>query len=123
MEALSLSSRPVASSACPVSGALYVLDRTESPAKPSAKIKPRPLPEVIEHDRAVMRDLVLGAFLGAQHFREDDGKFVGQYTTENTRGPSRRTSRRCASALPRMVITSVASPPHTSPAWRKEPPA
>ncbi|OWI91734.1 bacteriophage antitermination protein Q [Pseudomonas aeruginosa] len=85
METLSLSSRPARSSASPVSGAVYVLDHTESPAKPAAKIKPRPLPEVIEHDRAIMRDLVLGAFLGAQHFREDDGKFVGQYTTENTR--------------------------------------
>jgi len=88
METLSLSSRssrPAALAAGPVSGAVYVLDRTESPARPMAKAKPRPVPEVIEHDRAIMRDLVLGAFLGAQHFREDDGKYVGPYTTENTR--------------------------------------
>lgn len=88
METLSLSSRssrPAALAAGPVSGAVYVLDRTESPARPMAKVKPRPVPAVIEHDRGVMRDLVLGAFLGAQHFREPDGKFVGPYTTENTR--------------------------------------
>ncbi|ERY86346.1 hypothetical protein Q022_05924, partial [Pseudomonas aeruginosa BWHPSA009] len=59
METLSLSSRPSRSLPCPVSGAVYVLDPTESPAKPVAKIKPRALPEVIEHDRAIMRDLVL----------------------------------------------------------------
>lgn len=85
MGLLTLSTRFAVPPSAPVSGGVYVLDATESPARRRPAVKARPVPAVTSQDRAVMRDLVLGAFLGPQHFREDDGKHVGPYTIENTR--------------------------------------
>ncbi|NPZ19531.1 hypothetical protein DZ956_022410 [Pseudomonas aeruginosa] len=85
MQTLSLSSRIVSTRPRPVSSEAFVLDCVDPVPATAPRVKARPVPAVIEHDRAIMRDLVLGAFLGAQHFHEGDGKFVGQYTSENTR--------------------------------------
>lgn len=69
----------------PAPGALYILGEEEADA-PAQRLEPRrKVSAVTDHDRGIMRDLVLGAFLGAQHFREDDGTYVAPYTTETTR--------------------------------------
>lgn len=52
-----------------------------------ARRAPRRRPGQIEaQDLGNMRDLVLGAFLGPQHYREDDGTYVAPYTTERLKG-------------------------------------
>jgi hypothetical protein len=84
MQTLSLSRYPRAPKPRPAPLSYYVID------EPVEQAALEPVPQrrvavVTTHDRAVMRDLVLGAFLGPQHFREDDGRRVGAYTTENTR--------------------------------------
>ena len=63
---------------------LYVLDDSASPVARRSVRSPR-VPQVIAHDRATMRDLVLGAFLGPQFFREDEPARAAEYTTEKTR--------------------------------------
>lgn len=68
-------------------GSIFVLDDI-APALPAALAecrRRRRSPEVTSHDQAVMRDLVLGAFLGPQHFSDEERADVGSYTTENTR--------------------------------------
>ncbi len=77
---------PAASPSRPTAPLSYYVIDTPAPVwnAPSLGVA-RHGPAVTDHDRAVMRDLVLGAFLAPQHFREDDGKRVGAYTSENTR--------------------------------------
>lgn len=83
MQTLSLSRYPRPAKPRPAPVTYYVIDEPVDLAPVAAA--PRRVPAVTTHDRAVMRDLVLGAFLGPQHFREDDGKRVAAYTIENTR--------------------------------------
>src|SRR5690606_17302680 len=83
MQTLSLSRYPRPAKPRPAPVTYYVIDEPVDPVPVAAA--PRRPPAVTTHDRAVMRDLVLGAFLGPQHFREDDGKRVAAYTIENTR--------------------------------------
>lgn len=70
----------------PAPGPIFVLTvDPPAPARAAPIEHRRKLTAPILHDVAVMRDLVLGAFLGPQHFREDDGTYVAPYTIENTR--------------------------------------
>lgn len=71
---------------CSVPEPAYVLldEVVKEAPKPRARRQARP--KVDEQEVSIMRDLVLGAFLGPQHFREDDGKYVAPYTTENLKG-------------------------------------
>lgn len=84
MELLTLSSRGWPAAA-PAPGPVYVLGEAPAPAQPARLEVRRQVQAVTDHDRNIMRDLVLGAFLGPQHFREDDGTYVAPYTTETTR--------------------------------------
>jgi len=42
--------------------------------------------QIDEQDVGNMRELVLGAYLAPQHYREDDGTYVAPYTTERLKG-------------------------------------
>lgn len=66
------------------SSVAYAVFENDLRAQPG-RVALRRRPSVSAQDRGVMRDLVLGAFLGAQHYRENDGTYVAPYTTENTR--------------------------------------
>jgi len=68
----------------PPSREYYVVEE-ELQASAAYLAKRKPIASVTAQDRLVMRDLVLGAFLGPQNYREDDGSYVAPYTAENTR--------------------------------------
>ena len=100
-------------------GPRYVLDTNVVPAAPLAPRRGRRrVPEVISHDRAVMRDLVLGALLAPQFVRDEEPREVGAYTTDNTRDsfPKRLLEERSevpteggeAGRLPREYVVSLA---------------
>lgn len=68
----------------------FALAADPAPAAPApARRAPRPrrgAARIEEQDLGNMRELVLGAFLGPQHYREDDGTYVAPYTTERLKG-------------------------------------
>lgn len=70
-----------------------------SPIKP-AQARPGRRRAVDAHAIGMMRDLVLGAFLGAQFFHEDDGSYVAPYTVDNTRD-----------SFPRRLLAELAACP------------
>ncbi|MCF4981999.1 hypothetical protein GIW56_22975 [Pseudomonas gessardii] len=96
---------------------LYVLDDSARPVAPRP-VRARRAPEVMTHDRAIMRDLVLGAFLGPQFFREDEPARAAEYTTDKTRDafPARLAADLAAvpteggpdGRLPKEYVTSLA---------------
>lgn len=117
MPTLSLNRNGWPTTTTPAPGPIFVL--AEDP--PADRAAPheirRKLTAPTSHDRAVMRDLVLGAFLGPQHFREDDGTYVAPYTTENTRDtfpPHLEALRECptdngeAGRLPSAYVAALA---------------
>lgn len=96
---------------------LYVLDDSARTVA-QRPARARRAPEVMTHDRAIMRDLVLGAFLGPQFFREDEPARAAEYTTDKTRDafPARLAADLAAvpteggpdGRLPKDYVTSLA---------------
>lgn len=57
----------------PVTGHVWVLEEQTAEPAPAAASASRHLPAVTDHDRAIMRDLVLAAFLAPEQARDDVG--------------------------------------------------
>lgn len=91
-ETLSLGYKaPAGALRAPVGAFSFALAAADSaPAAPApvrrAPRQRRRLGQIDEQDVGNMRELVLGAFLAPQHYREDDGTFVAGYTTERLKG-------------------------------------
>lgn len=56
-----------------------------APARRAPRQRRRP-EQIDEQDVGNMRELVLGAYLAPQHYREGDGTYVAAYTTERLKG-------------------------------------
>lgn len=91
-ETLSLGYKaPAGAAPLPPAAFAFALATADSAPAAPAPVRRAPRPRrgaarIEEQDLGNMRELVLGAFLGPQHYREDDGTYVAPYTTERLKG-------------------------------------